>query len=177
MNEALMIIDVQMPYSTSNPKTVTALKKALPDLRQRMPVIWVFMGEVDDYSRPRQMRGRRLCDLFNDESIHLNSAAIHPHSDDFVVLKNEMNAFTNPHLEPFLTARGIQTINLAGFHTTQCVFASAAGALRQNLTPRIVQNLTAEYDDRVGLHFQQMLAKQKIKLCKSQDLVLLPPTR
>lgn len=164
MNDALLLIDVQHPYTASNPETVEALRHALPGLREKMPLIWVFMGEAEADSKVTQLRGRNLRHVFHDNTAHGLRPSLHPQGQDFVTLKAEMDAFTNQNLAGFLTGKYIQTVYLAGFLSSQCVLESALGALRHSFNTGIFQNLTADRNDQQARDFQEECAARKIAL-------------
>lgn len=72
-----------------------------------------------------------------------------PMIDDEVVTKHFPSAFFGTGLAAHLTARGIDTVVLAGLSTSGCVRASAVDALCHGFVPLVVTDAVGDRDARV----------------------------
>lgn len=70
--------------------------------------------------------------------------AIAPHEGELVITKHYASAFFGTALASDLTARGVDTVVIAGFSTSGCVRATALDALQHGFAPFVVRDACAD---------------------------------
>lgn len=146
MSDALLLIDVQDPWSTHNPETLRRIRKTIPDIRRLMPVFAVFKG------------GRRLIEKYPEgyppgycsNIFQSVCPAVRVAPEDMVFLKGGADAFGNRSLAAHLRRVGVQRLFLAGFMAGECIYDTAEGAVRSKFKACVVSNLVADASDKIN---------------------------
>lgn len=74
--------------------------------------------------------------------------SLQPREDKVVVIKPYASAFFGSSLAATLTARGIDTLLIAGFSTSGCVRATTFDALQSGFVPYVVREACGDRDAR-----------------------------
>ena len=74
--------------------------------------------------------------------------AVAPREDEVVVVKQYASAFFGTSLAGMLTARGVDTVVIAGVSTSGCVRASAVDAMQSGFVPLVVREAVGDRDSR-----------------------------
>lgn len=152
---ALLIVDFIDAYLSPNsplfaPDTAEAVRQTrrLYDQAKKVSVPVLFTRVL--YSRDGSDGGiflqkvpvlRRLVD---GEPLAAFARDLQPGRDDIVVTKNYASAFFGTSLASTLTARGIDTVLIAGVSTSGCVRASAVDAMQHGFRVLVPQECVAD---------------------------------
>jgi len=110
-----------------------------------------------------------LCDTFNRLKGHYQPV-FWPSRTDFLLTKEESNAFAGTNLEDFLKRQNIDTLYFSGFLSSQCVFATAAYATH-DFNSHIVTDLTSDHRDNPP-RFLSIETAKGLKLTTARDMGL-----
>lgn len=180
MSSALVIVDVQKVWADNNPLTCKRINDAANALRNTIPVIWVYMNKRKDEGIHRVLpaHARHLHDIFNELKGHY-VPALQPAQADFIVTKQEANAFAGTNLDEFLKGHSLKKLYFAGFLSSQCVFSTAWNGLYLDYDSHIVMDLTSDYQDewpqfaqRNGVPVDLGGSHDGVKLTTSRDMGL-----
>lgn len=152
---ALLVIDVAAAYvEPASPLFAPAFVAALPAIVHLIAAARTANAPVV-FTRVVYAAGGRDGGLFYrklpalavfDEGNPLGepAAGAEPQAGDVVVTKQYASAFFGTSLASTLTARGVDTVLLAGFSTSGCVRASALDALQHGFAPFVVSDACAD---------------------------------
>lgn len=147
-----MAIDVQNEWTRFSPTTVFRLSAAIHDLRQRMPILWVYF--MDDPQRSQQWPKPRWNNQIFLKPKHPRAPRLKPDRDEWVFFKDDRDAFTNPQLMPLLHKQGINHLIIGGFLSSQCVWSTMLGAREAGLRVTFAADLSADFRDKNNLEIQ-----------------------
>ena len=177
--EACMIIDVQEQYTSYDLPSFERLVERLPEIRARMPVIWVFMQGYGKPVNPVRATRSRLVSLYNSLArpgtvLPSNQPLLSPDNGEYFLTKRSCDVFTDGLMDPFLKARGICDLYFTGYAASICVAQSAAGALSHGYRSAVLRDLTGETD--AGASRAELLdyRRRGIPYLTSKDLLHSP---
>lgn len=133
----LLVIDVDYADGWSRSlddkeqRVADSLVECLRNIRQARGNIVFVMFKPNRNASVYQLRGSSICLGCTHTENKLAAFLEHSHNGRFepVFVKNQCNAFTNPHLGEYLCKLGVRELVLAGCYRDACVLQTARGAV------------------------------------------------
>ena len=143
MKSALMIIDLQNAYCTSENKdsmysACTTINKAI-DLfrRSNQPIIWVQHINEDDGSVPGNPGFNYI-------------EPLKPNINDYYVYKRYRNSFNKTNCLDIIRKEQIDTVIISGFSAAYCIHGTIIGALDNDLKPLLLINgIASDFSEHI----------------------------
>ncbi len=158
-NTALLVMDMQPAILRNLADTSTLVKnvmKAIDHARiMKIPVIYVIVGfragapEISMNNKGFSAGGKERWSSANIEDWMKIHPDLMPLSDDVVVIKRRVSAFTGSDLEVVLRAFGIQRIVLSGVSTSGVVLSTVREAADKDFRITVLTDCCADADPEV----------------------------
>lgn len=162
MKNALMLVDVQNLYVTTNDRTMKNIFNAVSAMRADSEIVWVFMnpGEQSEQTRISPWSRKVLSATLGNSM----SPAITPADGDILTLKGRPSAFSNRGLADYLRAQDIGSLQIAGFFACACVRETAIDAVKNGFETVVRSDLIADKEDRIWPHSLKNLRHQGVRI-------------
>jgi ureidoacrylate peracid hydrolase len=161
---AVLVIDVQNEYLNASRLQIRGLSPQ-PDIRAKISklkqfiekarekdvvIVWTQMAESISAS-PEPISQKIMLDMQAFGGVALDSTPgqtsynfiedLAPIKTDVVIKKNHYDAFSNPKLIKALKQMGVSSVVLTGGYASRCVFATAHGAINNDLHVLALEDL------------------------------------
>jgi nicotinamidase-related amidase len=157
-HSALLVMDMQASILQRLPDSATIINKvsqAISSSRQnKIPVIYVVVGfrngapEMSMNNKGLSASRERFATANMEEFMKIESTLI-PQSDEIVVTKRRVSAFTGSDLEVVLRALGIQHIILTGVSTSGVVLSTLREAADKDFRITVLSDCCGDGDAEV----------------------------
>ena len=167
MTSAFLAIDVQNVWAEKSPLTTQSIKKAADLARPAMPVMWAYKDLMEN-TAPIQAKNLNPERDFNKVSRLI--PFLTPSPEDWIIPKEDMSIFSNPHTEAFLKKRGIDTLLVGGFMAGQCVYYSVVDGIKKGFNILVFEDLTADSLDRYETNIEILFHKTGASISSISEL-------
>ena len=157
-NTALLVMDMQgatVKMVEDCPSLVNSINKAIHHARgNNIPVIFVVIGfrkgypEANPNNKSYEMLKSGVMNLDSEEGYKVHSS-IAIQSDDIVVIKKRVSAFSGSDLEVLLRAHGIKHLVLSGIATSGVVLSTLREAADKDYVLTVLSDCCADRDEEV----------------------------
>jgi len=177
-NTALLVMDVQgatVSMLTDPTVYIDSLKKAIDKARNiAIPVIYVVIGfrkgypEASPENKAFSGIKSRAINFDTEEGTRIYSV-VAPHSDDIIVTKKRVSAFTGSDLEVVLRSQGIRHLVLTGIATSGVVLSTLREAADKDYQITVLQDCCADRDEEVHRVLTTKIFPRQADVMDSQD--------
>ena len=157
-NTALLVMDLQgatVKMVEDSTPLVNSINKAIHHARgNNIPVIFVVIGfrkgypEANPNNKSYEMLKSGVMNLDSEEGYKVHSS-IAIQSDDIVVIKKRVSAFSGSDLEVLLRAHGIKHLVLSGIATSGVVLSTLREAADKDYVLTVLSDCCADRDEEV----------------------------
>jgi nicotinamidase-related amidase len=157
-NTALIVMDMQAGIVAMLPASAAVLEntaKAIAKARdQKIPIIYVVVGfrqgapELSPNNKTFAASKERLASINMTEFMKVHED-LKPQTDEVVVTKRRVSAFTGSDLEVILRAYGIQHLVLSGVATSGVVLSTLREAADKDYRLTVLADCCADGDEEV----------------------------
>ncbi|HTZ91433.1 MAG TPA: MFS transporter [Streptosporangiaceae bacterium] len=178
---ALLVMDYQVGVLNRIPGADDLLKRAAETIEQlrrhgvQIGFVRVAFEDADyDAIPPTSMLWSRVTSARNDYHADSPLTAVHaqlsPHSDDIVVRKTRVGAFSTTDLDKQLRDRGIDTLLLAGLSTSGVMLSTVRDAHDRDYQVFVIADLTADPDPDVHEFLTGKIFPRQARVITAADL-------
>lgn len=155
----LILIDMMRAYFTAgspfdldSTAALDGCVRLLDSARKaRIPVVHTRVSYAADLSDGGLFVKKipALAELTEGSALGRTMSELTPEADELVVIKQYASAFFGTSLAATLTARGVDTVVLAGVSTSGCVRASATDAIQHGFHPIVVAEACGDRTEQI----------------------------
>ena len=157
-NTALLVMDMQAGILRNFPDTtalISNIAKAIANARQmKIPIIYVTVGfregapEISANNKSFSTGRERFTSISMEEFMKIESS-LAPLTDEIIVTKRRISAFTGSDLEVVLRAQDIRNLVLSGVSTSGVVLSTLREAADKDYRLTVLSDCCADADEEV----------------------------
>lgn len=180
-HSALLVMDMQAEVlamlGDRSPALLERTERVIAAARAaKMPVIYVVVGFRPGYPEldPRGAMYARLAATGRLQTTTPGSdipESIRPASDELVVLKHRVSAFSGTELEQLLRVKRIDTLILTGIATSGVVLSTVRHAFDADYRIVVVEDCCADADEEVHRVLMQKVIGRQASVIEASELI------